>query len=149
MNSEPAAPAYEPAVPTNEPSVPTDDVGSSPTEEQVEELDSDDEDTETTADKKLRNRRAAKKYREKTKTYQGSLAKQLAQLEGRRSVLSNQVKSLHAEVLALKQDILLHGECGSAIIDAFITRSATRISGGLLKDVPVTTSPGESTPDSK
>ncbi|KXJ84999.1 hypothetical protein Micbo1qcDRAFT_103002, partial [Microdochium bolleyi] len=76
----------------------------------------------STKKKKIRekNRRAATKYRNKTKCEVTKLQETEKQLSKKNSILSAHVKELRDEILALKTEILRHGTCKDQVIHGYI-----------------------------
>ncbi|KAF4819347.1 Basic leucine zipper (bZIP) transcription factor atfB [Colletotrichum tropicale] len=79
---------------------------------------------------RAKNREAAKRCREKTKQYEEDLAARSREIEQQRMYLDECVTALQSEVLALKNQILQHGDCDCEPINRYIARAAGAISAG-------------------
>ncbi|KAF4827220.1 Basic leucine zipper (bZIP) transcription factor atfB [Colletotrichum siamense] len=77
---------------------------------------------------RAKNREAAKRCREKTKQYEEDLAVKSREIEQQRMYLDECVTALQSEVLALKNQILQHGDCDCELINRYIARAAGAIS---------------------
>ena len=73
-----------------------------------------------------RNRVAAEKCRRRRKEYTTVLSADVSVLSSRNEALRAEETALREELLALKNEILSHAECGSSVIDGYITKSAGR-----------------------
>ncbi|KAF4809190.1 Basic leucine zipper (bZIP) transcription factor atfB [Colletotrichum siamense] len=79
---------------------------------------------------RAKNREAAKRCRVKTKQYEEDLAVKSREIERQRMYLDEYVTALQSEVLALKNQILQHGDCDCELINRYIARAAGAISAG-------------------
>ncbi|KAH7012561.1 uncharacterized protein B0I36DRAFT_339631, partial [Microdochium trichocladiopsis] len=75
-----------------------------------------------------KNRRAATKYRNKTRCEITELQETVTQLSEKNSILSAHVKELRDEILALKMEILRHGICKDQVIQDYILGKARKLS---------------------
>uniref|UniRef100_L2G2B8 Transcription factor atf21 n=1 Tax=Colletotrichum fructicola (strain Nara gc5) TaxID=1213859 RepID=L2G2B8_COLFN len=73
---------------------------------------------------RVKNRAAAKRCREKTKLYEEDLAVKEQEVTQERMYLDAYVAALKEEVLALKNQILQHGDCNCELIQGYIARTA-------------------------
>lgn len=76
----------------------------------------------------VRNRAAAKRCREKMKQYERDLVDRDREVAEERAYLDECVSALRCEVLALKDQILQHGNCKCEAIQGYITRKAKEVS---------------------
>lgn len=84
----------------------------------------------TRSDHRARNRTAATKCRAKAKAAATELETAERESEIRHQRLSAQATSLQNEVLALKNEVLMHGNCDSEVIQQYLTNAAKRVIGG-------------------
>lgn len=84
----------------------------------------------TGPDHRARNRTAATKCRAKAKAAATELETAERESEFRHRRLSAQATSLQNEVLALKNEVLMHGNCDSEVIQQYLTNAAKRVIGG-------------------
>ncbi|KXJ84823.1 hypothetical protein Micbo1qcDRAFT_112732, partial [Microdochium bolleyi] len=71
-----------------------------------------------------KNRRAATKYRNKTKCEITKLRETEKQLSKKNNILNAHVKELRDTTLVLKTEILRHGTCKDQVIHDYILRKA-------------------------
>ncbi|ROW08542.1 hypothetical protein VPNG_06193 [Cytospora leucostoma] len=83
-------------------------------------------------DLRARNRRAATKCRAKAKAATAELEATEREMELKHQELSAQATSLQDEVLALKNELLLHGNCDCEPIQQYLTNAAKNIIGGRM-----------------
>ncbi|WQF76260.1 Putative basic-leucine zipper domain-containing protein [Colletotrichum destructivum] len=76
---------------------------------------------------RVKNRVAAKRCREKTKQYETELANKEKQVTQKRVYLDACVTALKNEVLALRNQILDHGNCDCEMIQGYIARTASSV----------------------
>jgi hypothetical protein len=74
-----------------------------------------------------KNRIAASKCRQKRKTWESELDARVKELSARRACLGHCVTALREEVIALKNELLSHVDCGCTAIHDYLTQSATDI----------------------
>ncbi|OCL05453.1 hypothetical protein AOQ84DRAFT_269191, partial [Glonium stellatum] len=74
-----------------------------------------------------KNRLAAHKCRQKKKEWVEELEMQARELTAIRAHLKSHVAMLREEVLALKNEVLSHANCGCGRIDAYLKQTATQI----------------------
>ncbi|CAI0653094.1 unnamed protein product [Colletotrichum noveboracense] len=79
---------------------------------------------------RVKNREAAKRCRAKTKQYEEDLAVKEREMTQERMYLDACVTALKNEVLALKNEILQHGDCDCELIQGYIAKAAGGISAG-------------------
>ncbi|KAH0420197.1 transcription factor atf21 [Colletotrichum camelliae] len=79
---------------------------------------------------RVKNRAAAKRCREKTKQYEEDLAVKEREMTQERMYLDACVTALKNEVLALKNEILQHGNCDCELIQRYLSKAAGGISAG-------------------
>ncbi|POS72017.1 hypothetical protein DHEL01_v209589 [Diaporthe helianthi] len=72
---------------------------------------------------RVRNRMAANKFRIKTKAAVAELEAMEREESARHEQLSMAVRSLQADVFALKSEILLHGGCGDGLVQNYLNKS--------------------------
>lgn len=84
----------------------------------------------TASDHRARNRTAATKCRAKAKLAANELETTERDSESRHRRLSAQATGLQNEVLALKNEVLRHGNCDSKIIQEYLSNAARRVYGG-------------------
>ncbi|KAK7747863.1 hypothetical protein SLS53_001113 [Cytospora paraplurivora] len=85
-----------------------------------------------TQDLRARNRRAATKCRAKAKAAVAELEATEREMESKHQQLSAQAARLQDEVLALKNELLLHGNCDCEPIQQYLTNAAKNIIGGRM-----------------
>lgn len=85
-----------------------------------------------TQDLRARNRRAATKCRAKAKAAVAELEATEREMETKHQELSAQATRLQDEVLALKNELLLHGNCECEPIQRYLTNAAKNIIGGRM-----------------
>lgn len=78
---------------------------------------------------RVKNQAAAKRYRQRSKQYEINLVAKEKQMEEDRIRLQVCATALKNEVLSLRSHILDHSECRCEVIQQYITRTATTISG--------------------
>ncbi|CCF41452.1 hypothetical protein CH063_02595 [Colletotrichum higginsianum] len=76
---------------------------------------------------RVKSRAAAKRFREKTKQYETTLANREEQIIQKRIYLDAWVKALKNEVLALRIQILEHSSCDCEMIQGYIARTACSV----------------------
>lgn len=82
-----------------------------------------------------RNRTAATKCRAKTKAEVALLEATERTISAQHSELLTQVMDLRGQVVALKNELLRHGNCDCEIIKRYITSEATKIQGGTIPTI--------------
>lgn len=110
------------------------------------------------ATQRARNRVAANKFRKKSKAAVAELEAVERGLSAQHEHLSLMVRDLREEVLGLKNELLLHGNCDCPVIHRYLSNTASRLSLGCaepsnkasLGDLPsVTPSTGDDSSGSK
>lgn len=110
------------------------------------------------ATQRARNRVAANKFRKKSKAAVAELEAVERGLSTQHEQLSMMVRDLREEVLGLKNELLMHGNCDCAMIHQYLSNTASRLSLGCptpsnkasIGDLPsVTPSSGDSSSGSK
>jgi hypothetical protein len=76
------------------------------------------------SEQRARNRKAANKCRIKTKAAVAELEATEREESSRHEQLSMTLRSLQADVFALKSEILMHGNCGDRLIQDYLKKSA-------------------------
>lgn len=82
------------------------------------------------ATQRARNRVAANKFRKKSKAAVAELEAVERALGARHEQLSMMVRDLREEVLGLKNELLMHGNCGCAMIHQYLSNTARSLSLG-------------------
>ncbi|KAK7736196.1 hypothetical protein SLS53_007226 [Cytospora paraplurivora] len=82
------------------------------------------------ATQRARNRVAANKFRRKSKAAVAELETMERALAARHEQLSMMVQGLREEVLGLKNELLMHGNCDCAMIHQYLSNTASRLSMG-------------------
>ncbi|ROW06771.1 hypothetical protein VMCG_04142 [Cytospora schulzeri] len=85
---------------------------------------------QSNSDHRARNRTAATKCRAKAKAAATELETMERETESKHRKLSAQASSLQNEVLELKNEVLMHGNCDSDVIQQYLSNAARRVIGG-------------------
>lgn len=94
-----------------------------------------------------RTRIAADKRRHQRKEYTSKLLAQHSSVSARNETLKANVAELREQVLGLKHEVLQHAQCGSWMIDGYITRIAGDLSGSARPDHSVKPPPSTIVPN--
>lgn len=84
-----------------------------------------------TQEHRVRNRKAATKCRAKAKAARTELETTEKEMEWQHQELSAQASSLQDEVLLLKNELLMHGNCDCEAIQRYLTNAANSIGSGM------------------
>lgn len=83
-------------------------------------------------DPRARNREAANRCRAKSKVAVAELEATERAMGAEHQALTLTARSLRDEVLALKNQLLMHGNCGDDLIQQYLTNSARLVGSGML-----------------
>lgn len=93
-----------------------------------------------------KNRIAADKCRRQRKDYTSKLMAQHASMSAKNETLKAHVAELREQVLELKHEVLQHANCGSWMIDGYVARIASDLSGSARPNNSVETPPSAPVP---